>query len=83
MSEDSSESPIHRTEARPLRVLLIAGSQRRLHSCPGLDSKARALMLRMAALMPPGWQVDTEDIGNEHGKPKIQSCNELAPELPL
>ncbi len=32
-------------------------------------------MLRMAAMMPPGWQVDTEDIGNEHGKPKIQSCN--------
>lgn len=66
---------IEATEERPLRVLLIAGSQRRLHSCPGLDSKARALMLRMAAMMPAGWQVDTEDIGNEHGKPKIQSCN--------
>ena len=26
-------------------------------------------------MMPAGWQVDTEDIGNEHGKPKIQSCN--------
>jgi len=75
MSKDDGESVIHRTEQRPLRVLLIAGSQRRLHSCPGLDSKARALMLRMAAMMPPGWQVDTEDIGNEHGKPKIQSCN--------
>jgi hypothetical protein len=74
MSNDD-ESAIQRTEQRPLRVLLIAGSQRRLHSCPGLDSKARALMLRMAAMMPPGWQVDTEDIGNEHGKPKIQSCN--------
>jgi multimeric flavodoxin WrbA len=69
------ESPIEPEEARPLRVLLIAGSQRRLHSCPGLDSKARALMMRMAAMMPAGWQVDTEDIGNEHGKPKIQSCN--------
>jgi len=75
MSKDKEESAIQRTEQRPLRVLLIAGSQRRLHSCPGLDSKARALMLRMAAMMPPGWQVDTEDIGNEHGKPKIQSCN--------
>jgi hypothetical protein len=32
-------------------------------------------MLRMAAVMPAGWQVDTEDIGNEHDKPKIQSCN--------
>jgi hypothetical protein len=75
MSKDDGASPIYPTERRPLRVLLIAGSQRRLHSCPGLDSKARALMLRMAAMVPPGWQVDTEDIGNEHGKPKIQSCN--------
>jgi hypothetical protein len=75
MSKDAGESAIQPMEQRPLRVLLIAGSQRRLHSCPGLDSKARALMLRMAAMMPPGWQVDTEDIGNEHGKPKIQSCN--------
>jgi len=69
------ESPIHPAERRPLRVLLIAGSQRRLHSCPGLDSKARTLMHRMAAMMPPGWKTDVEDIGNEHGKPKIQSCN--------
>lgn len=60
---------------RPLRVLLVAGSQRRHNSCPGLDSKARALMLRMAAHMPPGWQVDTEDLGNQHGRPKIQACN--------
>jgi hypothetical protein len=71
----SPKSPIEPNEGRPLRVLLIAGSQRRLHSCPGLDSKARALMLRMAAMLPPGWQIDIEDIGNEHGKPKIQSCN--------
>jgi multimeric flavodoxin WrbA len=69
------ESPIEATEERPLRVLLIAGSARRLHSCPGLDSKARALMQRMAAMLPAGWQIDTEDIGNEHGKPKIQGCN--------
>ena len=69
------ESLIDPTEKRPLRVLIIAGSQRRLHSCPGLDSKARTLMLRMASSMPPGWQVDVEDIGNEHGKAKIQSCN--------
>jgi multimeric flavodoxin WrbA len=32
-------------------------------------------MQRMAAAMPPGWQTDTEDIGNERGKPRIQSCN--------
>jgi hypothetical protein len=60
---------------RPVRVLVIAGSQRRLNSCPGLDSKARALMHRMAAGLPIGWQVDLEDLGNEHGKPKIQPCN--------
>lgn len=60
---------------RPLRVLIIAGSQRRLNSCPGLDSKARAFMHRMIGHLPMGWQVDHEDIGNEHGKPKIQPCN--------
>jgi multimeric flavodoxin WrbA len=70
-----NESPVRAPERRPLRVLLVAGSQRRLHSCPGLDSKARALMHRMAAMLPPGWQIDTEDIGNEHGKARIQSCN--------
>ncbi len=58
-----------------MRVLIIAGSQRRLHSCPGLDSKARALMQRMASRLPAGWQIDTEDIGNEHGKERIQPCN--------
>jgi hypothetical protein len=62
-------------QERPLRVLLIAGSQRRLHSCPGLDSKARAFMHRMIGQLPAGWQVDHEDIGNEHGKARIQPCN--------
>jgi len=74
---DDPDSPVQPTEDRPLRVLLIAGSARRLHSCPGLDSKARALMHRMAAMMPAGWQIDTEDIGNEHGKARIQSCNSV------
>jgi multimeric flavodoxin WrbA len=74
-SPDDVASSVQVTEDRPLRVLLIAGSQRRLHSCPGLDSKARALMQRMAAGLPPGWQIDTEDIGNEHGKERIQPCN--------
>jgi hypothetical protein len=60
---------------RPLQVLVIAGSARRLDGCPGLDSKARALMHRMLARLPAGWQIDHEDIGNEHGKPKIQGCN--------
>ncbi|MDB5641434.1 MAG: hypothetical protein JWN07_751 [Hyphomicrobiales bacterium] len=78
MPETHDEPPIekpHVTAERPLRVLLIAGSQRRLNSCPGMDSKARALMHRMLGRLPPGWQTDHEDIGNEHGKPKIQACN--------
>jgi hypothetical protein len=74
-SAAAPQSIIEPVEARPLRVLLIAGSPRRLHSCPGLDSKARALMHRMIGQLPPAWQVDHEDIGNEHGKPKIQGCN--------
>ncbi len=68
-----SDKPVE--QVRPLRILIIAGSQRRLKSCPGLDSKARAFMHRMVGRLPPGWQVDHEDIGNEHGKPKIQACN--------
>jgi hypothetical protein len=76
MSESSAgqNEPLD-ADDRPLRVLVIAGSQRRLNSCPGLDSKARALMHRMVGRLPIGWQVDHEDIGNEHGKPKIQACN--------
>jgi hypothetical protein len=62
-------------DQRPFQVLVIAGSQRRLNSCPGLDSKARALMHRMLGRLPAGWQIDHEDLGNEHGKPKIQPCN--------
>ncbi|MFJ7441475.1 NAD(P)H-dependent oxidoreductase [Methylorubrum thiocyanatum] len=62
-------------EERPLQVLLIAGSARRLDGCPGLDGKARFLMHRMLGRLPPAWQTDAVDIGNEHGKPKIQGCN--------
>lgn len=63
------------SEPRPLRVLIIAGSARRLNGCPGLFSKARALMQRMAARLPLGWQIDQEDIGNDHARAKIQPCN--------
>jgi hypothetical protein len=62
-------------EERPFKVIIIAGSARRIDGCPGLDSKARALMHRMIGQMPAGWQIDHEDISNEHGKPKIQGCN--------
>lgn len=62
-------------EQRPLRVLIIAGSNRRQYNCPGVDSKARALMLRVAARLPQEWEIDYEDLGNVFGRARIQSCN--------
>jgi hypothetical protein len=32
-------------------------------------------MHRLAAGLPLRWQIDLEDLGNEHGKAKIQPCN--------
>jgi NADPH-dependent FMN reductase len=62
-------------QQRPFRVLLIAGSDRRQYNCPGVDSKSRALMLRMAERLPQDWEIDYEDLGNVYARPKIQSCN--------
>jgi hypothetical protein len=63
------------TAVRPFRVLIIAGSDRRQYNCPGVDSKARMLMFRMADAMPAEWEVDLEDLGNVFGRARIQSCN--------
>jgi len=63
------------TEQRPFRVLVIAGSNRRQYNCPGVDSKSRALMLRMAGSLPQDWEIDIEDLGNVYGQERIQSCN--------
>jgi hypothetical protein len=63
------------TAERPFRVLLISGSDRRQYNCPGVDSKSRMLMLRMAGLLPPEWEIDYEDLGNVYGRARIQSCN--------
>jgi hypothetical protein len=60
---------------RPLRVLLVAGSGRRQYNCPGVDSKARTLMLRMADRLPADWEIDYEDLANVYGRARIQSCN--------
>lgn len=60
---------------RPFRILLISGSQRRQFNCPGVDSKSRMLMLRMAERLPAEWEVDYEDLGNVYGRARIQSCN--------
>jgi hypothetical protein len=56
-------------------VILFAGSNRRQYNCPGVDSKARMLMLRMADRLPREWEIDYEDLGNVYGRARIQSCN--------
>ncbi|MGH9941894.1 MAG: LAGLIDADG family homing endonuclease [Pyrinomonadaceae bacterium] len=63
------------TSERPFRVLVISGSDRRQYNCPGVDSKARTLMLRMAERLPPEWEIDYEDLGNVYARARIQSCN--------
>lgn len=65
-------------EQRPYRVLILAGSNRRQYNCPGVDSKARTLMLRMAERLPQDWEIDYEDLGNVYGRARIQSCNACA-----
>ncbi|HEX2642893.1 MAG TPA: flavodoxin family protein, partial [Thermoanaerobaculia bacterium] len=59
---------------RPFRILILAGSDRRQYNCPGVDSKSRALMLRMAERLPQSWEIDYEDLGNVYGRARIQSC---------
>jgi hypothetical protein len=63
------------TAERPFRVLILAGSDRRQYNCPGVDSKARMLMFRMADALPGDWEIDLEDLGNLFGRARIQSCN--------
>ena len=60
---------------RPFRVLILSGSDRRQYNCPGVDSKSRALMVRMAERLPQEWEIDYEDLGNVFGRARIQSCN--------
>jgi hypothetical protein len=63
------------TSERPFRVLVISGSNRRQYNCPGVDSKARTLMLRMAERLPSAWEIDYEDLGNVFARAHIASCN--------
>lgn len=65
-------------EQRPYRILIVSGSNRRQYNCPGVDSKSRALMLRMADRLPKDWEIDVEDLGNVYGRARIQSCNACA-----
>jgi multimeric flavodoxin WrbA len=71
-NDESAKLP---TAERPFRVLIISGSDRRQYNCPGVDSKSRTLMLRMAEMLPQEWEIDYEDLGNVYGREKIQSCN--------
>ncbi len=61
------------TTKRPFRVLIISGSNRRQYHCPGVDSKSRALMLRMAERLPPEWEINYEDLGNVYKREQIQN----------
>lgn len=63
------------TQERPFRILIISGSNRRQYNCPGVDSKSRTLMLRMAEHLPQEWEIDYEDLGNVYARARIQSCN--------
>ncbi len=62
-------------EQRPFRILIISGSDRRQYNCPGVDSKSRTLMLKMAEMLPQDWEIDYEDLGNVYSRERIQSCN--------
>lgn len=77
MKPNDASGALPHTE-RPFRVLVLAGSNRRQYNCPGVDSKARALMRRMAERLPAEWEIDYEDLGNVYGRARIQSCNACA-----
>ncbi|HYG64281.1 MAG TPA: NAD(P)H-dependent oxidoreductase [Thermoanaerobaculia bacterium] len=70
--DDNGKRPL---SERPFRVLILSGSDRRQYNCPGVDSKSRTLMLRMAERLPQEWEIDYEDLGNVFGRARIQSCN--------
>ncbi|MDQ6814802.1 MAG: NAD(P)H-dependent oxidoreductase, partial [Bacteroidota bacterium] len=74
MKPNDNNAALH-VDQRPFRILIISGSQRRQYNCPGLDSKSRMLMLKMAEMVPQDWEIDYEDLGNVYGREKIQSCN--------
>ena len=51
-NDDNAKLP---PDQRPFRILIISGSQRRQYNCPGVDSKSRMLMLKMADMLPQDW----------------------------
>ena len=73
--DNSGKLPL---DQRPFRVLIISGSDRRQYNCPGVDSKSRTLMFRIADRLPQDWEIDVEDLGNVYARERIQSCNACA-----
>ena len=71
-NDDNAKLP---PDQRPFRILIISGSDRRQYNCPGVDSKSRMLMLKMAEMLPQDWEIDYEDLGNVYARARIQSCN--------
>ncbi len=71
-NDDNAKLP---REQRPFRILIISGSGRRQYNCPGVDSKSRMLMLKMADMLPQDLEIDFEDLGNVYARARIQSCN--------
>ncbi|MEO6549033.1 MAG: hypothetical protein ABIN94_13585, partial [Ferruginibacter sp.] len=71
-SDENAKLPV---DQRPFRILIISGSNRRQYNCPGVDSKSRTLMLKMADMLPQDWEIDYEDLGNVYAREHIQSCN--------
>jgi hypothetical protein len=74
MKPNDKNAKLHPDE-RPFRILIISGSDRRQYNCPGVDSKSRTLMLKMAEMLPQDWEIDYEDLGNVYARARIQSCN--------
>ncbi len=58
-NDDNGKLPV---DQRPFKVLIISGSDRRQYNCPGVDSKSRTLMLRMAKNLPQEQEIDYEDL---------------------
>lgn len=58
-----------------IRVLVVAGSARRVTNCPAADSKASYFVSRAKEKLPENWTVDVLNLGNDHVLPKIQPCN--------
>jgi multimeric flavodoxin WrbA len=74
MNPNDKNAKLH-PDKRPFRILIISGSDRRQYNCPGVDSKSRTLMLKMAEMLPQDWEIDYEDLGNVYARARIQSCN--------